>query len=83
MKKLLLLLLALSLALTLLTACQNNDTPPIDTDTEEETEKDLTTADILGFDKQNYGKEFNILLNDGAAITKADFFAETTTPSLL
>lgn len=77
MKKLLLLLLALTLSLTLLTACNNNDTPPIDTDTEEEeTEKELTTADILGFDKKNYGEEFLILLNDGAAITKADFFAE-------
>ncbi len=75
MKKLLLLLLALSLSLTLLTACQNNDKPPVDTE-EEDTEAELTTADILGFDKQNYGKEFNILLNDAAAVTKRDFFVD-------
>ena len=75
MKKLLLLLLALSLSLTLLTACQNNDQPPVDTE-EEDTEAELTTADILGFDKQNYGKEFNILLNDAAAVTKRDFFVD-------
>lgn len=76
MKKLLLLLLALSLALTLLTACQNNNTPPEETEEEEDTEAELSTADILGFDKQNYGKEFNILLNDASAVTKRDFFVD-------
>ena len=76
MKKLLLLLLALTLSLTLLTACNNNDDPPTDTDTEQEdTNDELTTADILGFDKQSYGEEFLVLLNE-STVAKADFFAE-------
>ena len=65
MKKLLLLILALTLCLSLLTACQKeNEKTPAETNDEEDTVDTLTTADILGFDKQNYNKEFNILLND-------------------
>ena len=74
MKKLLLLILTLSLSLSLLTACQNNTTPPVDT-SEEETEGKLTTADILGFDKQNYNEEFNMLLNDRDR-NVIDFYAD-------
>ena len=72
MKKVLLLLLALSLTLAFLTACQKNDAPPVDT-SEEETKAEITTADILGFDKQNYNKEFKILLNNSIELYERDF----------
>ena len=78
MKKTLFILLSLTLlwSTTLLTACQKQ--PPT-TDAPQETDSampEANTADILGFDRQNYNTEFKILLNSATAVSKKDFFTE-------
>ena len=74
MKKLLLLILALALSVSLLTACQGNKNKPGDTDDGDGNDP-LTTADILGFEKQSYNVEFDLLLNDRDR-NVIDFYAD-------
>ena len=77
MKKLVSLLLALSmlLSMALLASCDNKNKPDAETgETESDTSApELTTADRLGFDKQNYNKEFTILVNNAYAVNERDF----------
>ena len=63
---------ALTMALLMMlcaVSCQSNKTP---VETDDET-AELTDADILGFDKQNYNREFKILANNGYIFTARDF----------
>ena len=81
MKKAILFLLVLALLLpsSLLTSCggggsgTNETTGTKETTTQAEVE--TTTKDVIGFDKQNYQKEFNILLNSTSSNAR-DFTAD-------
>ncbi len=77
MKRIFLCLLALVLLTsTLLVSCGNKDDKPVASD---QVSAGGTTADILGFDKQNHDRDFTILLNDKYSYTKRDFLVDDYT----
>ena len=80
--RILALLLVLVMMMTVFVSCSKDEAPE---DTQNNSvSTDLTTADILGFDKQdNGGKKFKVFLNNSYPVNERDFYVASSTENNL